>query len=202
VNLVRAHVHLERKNWPAAADAATRFISRQPDTRTRVSFAAAAYAQLGRRPAAAADFTSRARRSTAARSLHRAREGARGPGRDALEQALRSLDEGIARLGRSSRSNSKRSTSKQRLNRYDAALARLGRHHRLERSAKTLAGSAPRRMLERAATARRGPRRAIARRSIRSPANRNGFNRHARRRRSRAGLPRRSPERLDRKRSR
>ena len=125
VNLVRAHVHLERKNWPAAADAATRFISRQPDHADARIVRGRAYAQLGRRPAAAADFTAAlAARPQPDLYIERAKV-LQGPGRDALEQALRSLDEGLARLGPIVTLELEAIDLELRLNRHDAALARL-----------------------------------------------------------------------------
>jgi tetratricopeptide (TPR) repeat protein len=125
VNLVRAHVHLERKNWQAAADAATRFISRQPDHADARVVRARAYAELGRRQAAAADFTSAlAVRPQPDLYIERAK-ALEGPGHDALEQALRSLDEGLARLGQIVTLELGAIDLELRLNRYDAALARL-----------------------------------------------------------------------------
>ena len=125
VNLVRAHVHLERKNWPAAADAATRFISRQPDHADARVVRARAYVQLGRRQEAAADFTSAlAVRPKPDLYIERAK-ALEGPGRDALGQALRSLDEGLARLGPIVTLELEAIDLELRLNRYDAALARL-----------------------------------------------------------------------------
>jgi tetratricopeptide (TPR) repeat protein len=125
VNLVRAHVLLERKNWQAAADAATRFISRQPDHADARIVRARAYAQLGRRQDAAADFTSAlAVRPQPDLYIERAK-AVEGPGRDGLEQALRSLDEGLARLGALVTLELAAIDLELRLNRYDAALARL-----------------------------------------------------------------------------
>jgi len=125
VNLVRAHVHLERKNWPAAADAATRFISRQPDHADARVVRARAYVQLGRRQEAAADFTSAlAVRPKPDLYIERAK-ALEGSGRDALGQALRSLDEGLARLGPIVTLELEAIDLELRLNRYDAALARL-----------------------------------------------------------------------------
>jgi tetratricopeptide (TPR) repeat protein len=125
VNLVRAHVHFERKNWPAAADAATRFITRQPDHADARVVRARAYVQLGRRLEAAADFT----RALAVRPqpdlyIERAK-ALQGPGRDALGQALQSLDEGLARLGPIVTLELEAIDLELKLNRYDAALARL-----------------------------------------------------------------------------
>jgi tetratricopeptide (TPR) repeat protein len=125
VDLVRAHVHLERKNWQAAADAATRFISRQPDHADARVVRARAYAQLGRRQAAAADFTSAlAVRPQPDLYIERAKV-LEGPGRGPLEQALRSLDEGLARLGPIVTLELEAIDLELRLVRYDAALARL-----------------------------------------------------------------------------
>jgi len=126
VNLVRAHVHLERKDWPAAADAATRFISRQPDHAGARVVRARAYAQLGRRLAAAEDFTSAlAVRPQPDLYIERAKALA-GLGRDGLEQALRSLDGGLGRLGPVVTLELEAIDLELRLNRYDAALTRLG----------------------------------------------------------------------------
>jgi tetratricopeptide (TPR) repeat protein len=70
-----------------------------PTMPTRASFRARALAQLGRRQAAAADFTSAlAVRPQPDLYIERAKL-LEGPGRGPLEQALRSLDEGLARLG-------------------------------------------------------------------------------------------------------
>jgi tetratricopeptide (TPR) repeat protein len=125
VNLVRAHVHLARKNWPGAADAATRFISRQPDHADARVVRARAYVRLGRRQEATADFTSAlAVRPQPDLYIERAK-ALEGPGRDALGQALRSLDEGLARLGPIVTLELEAIDLELRLNRYDAALARL-----------------------------------------------------------------------------
>jgi predicted Zn-dependent protease len=125
VNLVRAHVHFERKNWQAAADAATRFISRQPDHAEARTVRARAYARLGRRQAAAADFTSAlAVRAQPDLYIERAKV-LEGPGRDGLEQALQGLDEGLARLGPIVTLELEAIDLEMRLNRYDAALTRL-----------------------------------------------------------------------------
>ena len=96
-----------------------------PTTRMRVSFAAAptrswAAARPPRR-------TSR-RRSPHDRSpicTSSARRCSSGPGRDAIEQALRSLDEGLARLGPIVTLELEAIDLELRLNRHDAALARL-----------------------------------------------------------------------------
>jgi len=125
VSLVRAHVYFERKNWKAAADAATRFISRQPDHADARVVRARAYAQLGRRQEAAADFTSAlVVRPQPELYIERAK-ALEGPGRDALGQALRSLDDGLARLGPIVTLELEAIDLELRLNRYDGALARL-----------------------------------------------------------------------------
>jgi len=125
VSLVRAHVHFERKNWPAAVDAATRFLSRQPDHAEARVVRARAYVRLGRRQEAAADFTSALGvRPQPDLYIERAK-ALEGPGRDALGQALRSLDEGLARLGPIVTLELEAIDLELRLNRYDAALTRL-----------------------------------------------------------------------------
>jgi tetratricopeptide (TPR) repeat protein len=126
-NLVRAHVNLDRRDWQAAVDAATRFISRQPEHADARVVRARAYAQLGRHEPSAADFTSAlAVRPLPDLYIERAKVLA-GPGRGALEPALRSLDEGIARLGPIVTLELEAIQLELRLNNYDAALARLDR---------------------------------------------------------------------------
>ena len=126
-NLVRAHVNLDRRNWQAAVDAASRFLARQPDHADAHVIRARAYARLGRRQPAAADFTS----ALAVRALpdiyiERARVQAQGS-HASLEQAVQGLDEGIGRLGAIVTLELEAIDLELRLSRHDAALARLDR---------------------------------------------------------------------------
>ena len=126
-NLVRAHVQFARRNWPAAVDAASRFLARQPEHADAHVVRARAYAQLGRRQPAAADFTSAlAVRAVPDLYIERARVLAEG-GPASLEQAVQGLDEGLDRLGPVVTLELEAIDLEQRLNRYDAALARLDR---------------------------------------------------------------------------
>ena len=125
--LVRAHVFLDAHNWTAAVDAATRFLARQPGNADALIVRGRAHARVGHARAAAIDFT----RALEAQPLpdvysERARAVA-GLGRTGLEDALRGLDEGIARLGSIVTLELEAIDLELRLNRYDAALTRLDR---------------------------------------------------------------------------
>lgn len=127
VHLVRAHVNVDRRNWEAAVDSASKFLARQPDHADAHLVRARAYAQQGRKQQAAADFTSAlAVRPSPDVYIERARalsSGARAP----LEDAVRGLDEGMARLGPIVTLELEAIDLEMRLNRYDSALARVDR---------------------------------------------------------------------------
>jgi tetratricopeptide (TPR) repeat protein len=127
VNLVRARVNFDRRHWQAAVDAAGRFLERQPDHADALIVRARAYAQLGRRQPAAADFTSAlAVRPVPDMYIERARVLA-AHGRESLDQAVRGLDEGIARLGPIVTLELEAIDLELRLSRYDSALTRVDR---------------------------------------------------------------------------
>lgn len=126
-DLVRAHLFLDAHNWTAAADAATRFLARQPGNADALIVRGRACAQTGDVRTAAADFT----RALDARPLpdvysERAR-ALESLGPAGLEDALQGLDEGIVRLGPIVTLELEAVDIELRLSRFDAALARLDR---------------------------------------------------------------------------
>jgi tetratricopeptide (TPR) repeat protein len=126
-DLVRTYVCLDIGDSRSAADAATRFLTRQPGHVGALVARARALAKLGRAEDAAADFT-RALEAQPQPDLYieRARVAATA-GPAAIEAALRGLDDGIRRLGPIVTLELEAIDIELRLAHYDAALARLDR---------------------------------------------------------------------------
>jgi predicted Zn-dependent protease len=127
VDLVRARLFLDAGKPQAAVDAASRFLARQPGHVAALITRGRARAKLGRAGAAALDFT----HALDAQPLpdlyiERARV-ILASGNRALDEALRSLDEGIGRLGPIVTLELEAIDLELRMTRYDAALARLDR---------------------------------------------------------------------------
>ena len=123
--LARAHLFLDSGNPKAAADAASRFLDRQPGHADALLVRARARVRLGLAQSATADFSL----ALDARPLpdvyiERAR-ATMAPGGSGREEALRGLDQGIARLGPVVTLELKAIDIELKLTRYDAALARL-----------------------------------------------------------------------------
>jgi tetratricopeptide (TPR) repeat protein len=127
VDLARAHVFLESGNQQAAVDAASRFLTRQPEHGDAFIVRGRARARLGFAPEAAADFTRALdRRPEPDLYIERA-HAILGSGTSHIGTALRGLDEGIARLGPIVTLELEAIDLELRLKRYDAALSRLDR---------------------------------------------------------------------------
>jgi len=126
-DLVRTYVCLDIGEYRSAADAATRFLTRQPGHAGALVARARALVKLGRVQDAAVDFT----RALEAQPqpdvyIERARAAATA-GPAAIEAALRGLDDGIRRLGPIVTLELEAMDIELRLAHYDAALARLDR---------------------------------------------------------------------------
>jgi predicted Zn-dependent protease len=127
VDLARAHLLLESGNPRAAVDTATRFLTRQPRHADALIVRARARATLGFAHDAATDFTRALdQRPTPDVYIERAHT-ILGPGTTHIEEALRSLDDGIVRLGPVVTLELEAIDLELRLKRYGAALSRLDR---------------------------------------------------------------------------
>jgi predicted Zn-dependent protease len=129
VDLVRGKLYLHLGQPRAARIALDRFLARQPDHSEGHLARARALVKLGKRPAAVADFTHAIALETRPRPdayLERAQALA-DEGERKIDEALRGLDEGIAKLGPLVVLELYASDLELRRRRHGAALARLDR---------------------------------------------------------------------------
>jgi tetratricopeptide (TPR) repeat protein len=126
-DLARAHLFLDMGNAQPAVDAASRFLQRRPGHAGALIIRGRARAKLGNARTAASDFA-RALDTSPIPDLYIERARATvASGGAGIEEALRGLDEGIARLGPLVTLELEAIDLELQLARYDRALMRLDR---------------------------------------------------------------------------